>query len=163
MTKPSLYIETSLIGYLTSRPSRDVITAGNQQLTYDWWDAHRERFDVFVSEAVVAECGGGDPSAAEERLARIADIPVLVVSDAVEALAENLIRGVPLPDRAAVDALHIAVAAINGMDFLLTWNCVHIANAALLQRIESIVEAEGLRCPTICTPQQLMEPENDVA
>ncbi|MEX0715964.1 MAG: type II toxin-antitoxin system VapC family toxin [Planctomycetaceae bacterium] len=163
MTNPTLYLETSVIGYLTSRPSRDVITAGNQQITYEWWDEHRERFEIFISEAVVAECSAGDPSAAAERLARIGDIPVLVVSDAVEALAENLIRGVPLPDKAAVDALHIAVAAINGMDFLMTWNCVHIANAALLDSIESIIEAEGLKCPTICTPQQLMEPENDVA
>lgn len=151
------YFETSIIGYLTSRPSRDLITAANQQLTRDWWEAHRERYDIYVSQAVVAECSVGDPQAAEERLEAIGDIPVLDVTEAAEQLAEQLLKQVPLPQHAQVDALHIAVAAVHGINFLLTWNCAHIANAVLQPSIEAICRTAGFDPPTICTPQQLME------
>jgi predicted nucleic acid-binding protein len=155
--KPTLYLETTIVGYLTSRPSRDLVTAANQQLTYDWWSQHRERFDVFVSHFVITECTAGDVDAARERLALLDDIPQLDVTEDVETLAEELLREVPLPEKAAVDALHIAVATVHGMDYLLTWNCTHIANAAMRYRIEEICRSLGYRPPTICTPQELME------
>ncbi len=155
--KPKIYLETSVIGYLTSRPSRDLVTAANQQLTRDWWDDHRSRFELVISEAVLAECGAGDATAADERSVVLVDIPTLDITDEVKKLADDLVNRVPLPPKAEVDAVHIAVAAMNGIDFLLTWNCTHIANAALLRRIESICKDWGVEPPTICTPQQLME------
>ena len=155
--KSTVYLETSIIGYLASRPSRDLITAANQQLTRDWWDQHREQFDLYISEAVVAECSTGDPQAAQERLDVLEGIPILDVTEAADNLADKLLKQVPLPEKAAVDALHIAIATVNGIDYLLTWNCTHIANAALQHRIEAICRSAGFESPTICTPQQLME------
>ena len=153
----TVYLETSIIGYLASRPSRDLITAANQQLTRDWWDEHRERYDLYVAEPVVAECCAGDPRAAQERLDVIGEIPVLDVTAAAENLADDLVKQIPLPENAEVDALHIAIATVNGINFLLTWNCAHIANAALQPQIEAICRSAGFEPPTICTPQQLME------
>ena len=154
---PTIYLETSIIGYLTSRPSRDLVTAANQQLTHDWWDDHRGQYDLYVSEAVVAECSAGDPRAAQERLDAIGDMPILDVTEGAENLADRLVKQVPLPENAEVDALHIATATINGMNYLLTWNCAHIANAALRQQIEATSQSAGCDSPVICTPQQLME------
>jgi len=153
----TVYLETSIIGYLASRPSRDLITAANQQLTRDWWDDHREQYDLYVSESVVAECSAGDAQAAEERLDAIGDIPILDVTEEAENLADELVKLVPLPENAEVDALHIAIATVNGINYLLTWNCAHIANAALQPQIEAICRSAGFEPPTICTPQQLME------
>lgn len=153
----TVYLETSIIGYLVSRPSRDLITAANQQLTRDWWDEHREQYDLYVSETVIAECSTGDPEAAQDRLDAIGDIPVLDVTEDAEYLAEELVKQIPLPQNAEVDALHIAIATINGIDYLRTWNCAHIANAAFQSQIEAICRSAGFEPPTICTPQQLME------
>lgn len=153
----TVYLETSIIGYLTSRPSRDLITAANQQLTHDWWNEHRQHFDLFISQFVINECSEGDPVAVEERLDVLADLRQLDATDAVDTLAEELLKRVPLPEKAGVDALHIAVAAVHGIEHLLTWNCTHIANAALRPRIEAICRSMGYEPPTICTPQELME------
>ncbi|MDA1139343.1 MAG: type II toxin-antitoxin system VapC family toxin [Planctomycetota bacterium] len=153
----TVYLETSIFGYLASRPNRDLITAANQQLTRDWWDEHREQYDLYVSETVVAECSVGDLQAAQERLEAIGDIPILNVTEDAENLANELVKQVPLPENAEVDALHIATAPVNGINFLLTWNCAHIANAALQPQIEAICRSAGFEPPTICTQQQLME------
>ncbi len=153
----TVYLETTIIGYFTSRPSRDLVTAANQQITHDWWDQHRSQYDLFVSEAVIAECSAGDPVAAGERTEVIAGIPVLDLTEGAERLANKLVKQVPLPEKAEVDALHIAIATVNGIDYLLTWNCRHIANAALQHPIEEICRSAGFESPAICTPQQLME------
>ena len=153
----TVYLETSIIGYLTSRPSRDLITAANQQLTRDWWDEHGEQYSLYVSETVIAEISAGDPQAAQERLDAIGDIPILDVTEDAENLADKLLKQVPLPHNAEIDALHIAIATVNGINFLLTWNCAHIANAALQPQIAAICRSAGYEPPTICTPQQLME------
>ncbi len=153
----TVYLETSIIGYLASRPSRDLVTAANQQLTHDWWDDRRGQYDLYVSEAVVVECSAGDPQAAQERLDAIGVIPVLDVTEDAENLANELVAQVPLPANAEVDALHIAIATVNGINYLLTWNCAHIANAALQPQIEAICRSAGFDPPTICTPQQLLE------
>jgi hypothetical protein len=155
--KRTVYLETSIIGYLTSRPSRDLVTAANQQLTLDWWHQHGGQYDLYISEAVIAECSAGDAQAAQERLDVLTDIPVLDVTEEAEILADRLLKEVPLPENAEVDALHIGIATVNGSDYLLTWNCVHIANAALKRRIEAVCRSAGFDPPTICTPQQLLE------
>lgn len=154
---PTVYLETSIIGYLTLRPSRDLVTAANQQLTRDWWDERREDFDLFVSEAVTAECGAGDVDAASDRLDKLAGIAILDVTEEAQDLANDLVLRVPLPPKAEVDALHIAIAAVHSVKYLLTWNCTHIANAALKHRIDAVCRDWGFDPPTICTPQQLME------
>ena len=131
--------------------------AANQQTTRDWWDHHRQEFELFVSRFVVDECSDGDPVAAQERLVYLAGIPLLETSDDVSALAQSLLNDVPLPEKAAIDALHIAVAAVNGIEYLLTWNCKHIANPSLRPRIEQRCRELGYEPPAICTPQELLE------
>lgn len=152
----SVYIETSVIGYLTSPPSRDLVVAAHQQITHEWWDVHRTSYDLFVSEAVIAECESGDAEAARERLEQITELPTLDIAEEAERLAEQILQGVPLPIKAEIDALHMAVAAVNGMDYLLTWNCAHIANAVLQPKIKAVCRAAGYNSPIICTPEQLM-------
>ncbi len=156
-TNPSLYLETTVIGYLTSRISHELVTAANQQVTRQWWDNHRGDFKLFISQFVVQECRAGDPDAVHERLEIISDIPKLDVTDDVKKLAKELVTNVPLPDKAEVDALHISVATVHGIDYLLTWNCKHIANAALRHQIEAVCRHHGFEPPTICTPHELME------
>jgi hypothetical protein len=155
--KPSVYVETSVFGHLAARPSAHLVTAANQQVTREFWDDHRARFDLFVSLAVVDECTAGDVEAAAERAAYLQGIPVLGVDDRVLSLAQSLMTGMPLPERAAVDAVHIAVAAVNGVDYLVTWNCRHIANPALRGTIEAVCRAAGCVPPAICTPPELIE------
>lgn len=131
--------------------------AANQQTTRDWWENHRGQYDSFISRFVVDECSEGDPVAAQERLAYLEGIPLLEVPDDVNSVAQSLIAGVPMPETAGIDALHIAVAAVNGMQYLITWNCKHIANPALRPRIELLCREMGYEPPVICTPQELLE------
>lgn len=154
---PSLYLETTIVGHLTSWPSPLVQTVAMQQATRQWWDDHRHQYELFVSRFVVDECAAGDSEAAEERLERIDGIPLLDVTDDVTHLADALLANVPLPQKAQVDALHVAVAAVNGVQYLLTWNCKHIANAVLRPNIERVCRDNGYEPPVICTPQELME------
>jgi hypothetical protein len=156
MARYKVYLETTIVSYLTGLPSRDVVVTAHQQLTGEWWQG-RHRFDLFVSEAVLQEAAGGDPSAAARRMAALQGIGVLEVTGAVASLARDLVAGHAVPATAAVDAVHIAVATVNGMDFLLTWNCTHIANAATRGKIERVCRAAGLVPPVICTPEELME------
>jgi hypothetical protein len=155
--KPKVYVETTVVSYLTAWPSRDLIIAAHQQLTREWWQTRRGEFELFVSEAVVHEASAGDKDAAAERLASVAGIPLLEQSGAATSLAQVLVEQVPLPQRAVVDALHVAIASLNGMDYLLTWNCTHLANAALRNQIEAICRAQGYEPPIICTPEELLE------
>jgi hypothetical protein len=153
-------LETTIVGYLAMRVSGLLRVAANQQATRDWWDNHRLRFDLFVSRFVVDECSDGDPVAAQERLAYLQGIPLLEVSDDVTSLAASLVAGVPLPQQAAIDAMHISVAAVNGVEYLLTWNCRHIANPSLRARIERLCRRMGFEPPVICTPQELLESDD---
>lgn len=155
--RPTVYVETSVVGYLAMRVSSILRVAANQQTTRDWWENHRQRFDLFVSRFVIDECSDGDVVAAQERLVYVEGIPVLQASEEVESLAESLVAGVPLPKKAGIDALHISLAAVHGVEYLLTWNCKHIANPALRPRIEHVCRDRGYEPPVICTPQELLE------
>jgi hypothetical protein len=159
--KPTLYLETTIVGYLAMRVSRILRVAANQQTTRDWWDNHRHGFELFVSRFVVDECSDGDPIAAKERLNLLEGIPLLAVPDEVNTLAELLLAEVPLPQKAAIDALHISVTAVNGIEYLLTWNCKHIANPSLRPQIERLCRELGYEPPVICTPQELLEINDD--
>jgi len=139
--KPKVYLETSVISYLASRPSRDLIVAANQQITQEWWQVQRQDFDLFISQLVVQEASAGDKQAAERRLQAIANTPLLTLSEEAVTFAEKLVEEGAMPRKAVEDALHIAVATLNGMDYLLTWNFKHIANATM--RYKRVVRRIG--------------------
>jgi predicted nucleic acid-binding protein len=152
-----LYLETTFVSYLTARPSRDVVIAGHQQTTHEWWDTQRQAYELCVSQLVLAEAGAGDPEAAQERLEILKAMTLLETTAEALDLAKELIHAGALPAKAADDALHIAVAATNGVPYLLTWNCRHLANAAIRPMIESACVAKGVKPPIICTPEELLE------
>lgn len=152
--KSRVYIETTIPSYLTARPSRDLLQLANQQSTREWW-AGKDTFELFVSRLVLDECHAGDPTAAADRLAVLDGLPILARTAEVVELTEVLMRAVRLPPKAQADAGHIAIAALHGMDYLLTWNCRHIANAVLRPRIEAACLAVGYEPPVICTPDEL--------
>jgi predicted nucleic acid-binding protein len=154
--KSPVYVETTIISYLTSRESTELLLAAHQQATRDWWNNFRGDYDVYVSEAVIVEARGGDPEAAERRLEVLALLPEIEISNDSRDLAKELMDKIPLPAKAELDALHIAVAVTNGMDYLLTWNCRHIANATIRHKIEEVCRTAGYEPPTICTPLELM-------
>ena len=155
--KPKIYLETTISSYLSAWPSRDLVTAAHQQITREWWQARHEEFDLFISQIVIQEAHGGDPDAAARRLEILKDLPLLEQTEEATALAQELVEQVPLPQKAAVDALHIALAVVHGMDYLLTWNCTHIANATLRSKIEAVCRSKGYEPPVICTPEELSE------
>ena len=151
-----MYLETSIISYVVARPSRDLVTAARQELTREWWARRRALFEVFVSEAVIAEARGGDAAAAARRLAVLADITLLEVTPAVTRLARLIAKAIGLPKQATADAVHIATAACHGIEFLLTWNSTHIANAELRPMLEKVTRKSGYAPPILCTPDELM-------
>lgn len=155
--KPRVYLETSVVSYLVGRLSRDVIVLGNQELTREWWANRREEYDLFISEVVIGEAGIGDPTLASQRLTVAEDIPLLAVTEEAERLAPLLLKAAGLAPNAETDALHMAVAAVHGMHYLLSWNCRHIANATIRRAIERQCRASGYEPPVICTPQELVE------
>jgi hypothetical protein len=156
VTKARLYLETTIPSYLISRPSRDLIIAGHQQITGEWWDKRRGRFQIYISQLVVDEAGAGDPGAARERMRVIQQFPLLDITPETEVLASRILASRALPQKAATDAAHIAIAAVHGVDFLLTWNCVHLANAFIAKAVAKICRRHGYECPVICTPEELL-------
>jgi hypothetical protein len=145
------------VSYLVGRLSRDVIVLGNQELTREWWANRREEYDLFISEVVIGEAGIGDPTLASQRLTVAEDIPLLAVTEEAERLAPLLLKAAGLAPNAETDALHMAVAAVHGMHYLLSWNCRHIANATIRRAIERQCRASGYEPPVICTLQELVE------
>jgi len=146
-----------MISYLVGRPSRDVITLGNQEVTREWWTGRRSEYELFVSELVVREAEIGDAGLARARLALVEPLTILSVPEEAERLAPSLLRAAGLAANAATDALHMALAAVHGMHYLLTWNCRHIANAAIRRAVEHQCRLAGYEPPVICTPQELLE------
>ncbi len=153
----SVYLETTIASYLTAWRSSKPVMAGQQDETHEWWNSHRQQYELFISDLVLEEAAEGDPDAANRRLEFLNEIPVLEQSEKTDALAKALFLGLSLPPKAEYDAFHIAVAAIHGMDYLLTWNCRHIANIKHRLKIESICRSAGYEPPLICTPSEMME------
>lgn len=157
MMKRQIYIETSVISYLTARTSNDSIKTACQQITRLWWDAGRVAVSAFISPNVVEEASAGDPQAAKERIEALRTIPVLPTAPEIIELAEFLVLGGGLPTKAHLDALHIACASYHQVDILLTWNCAHIANPARLPVMRGLCAARGYKLPEVVTPFELME------
>ena len=158
--RPTVYIETSLVSYLVARPSRDVVIAGYQQVTREWWTNARDRFELVASELVVKEARAGDAQAARARVELLESVTLLDATEDAVALTRKLLDLGAVPRKAADDAAHIAIAVTNGVDYLVTWNFRHIANAAMRSRIESVCRSVGYQPTTICTPNELMEPDH---
>ena len=152
----TVYIETSVISYLVAKPSRDLVTAANQQVTRDWWQQRRVSFACLASQEVVAEANRGNPEHVRRRLEVLAMLPrVAVTADSLE-LARLFLSTGCLPAKAARDAVHLAVATAMAADYLLTWNCRHLANAQILRRLERETRRPGRLLPQVCTPLELM-------
>lgn len=152
----TVYIETSVVSLLVSNPSREVIAAGQQQATRDWWQLRRDGFLCITSDETRAEAARGDGEQARQRLAVLAGLPSLSITPEVENLAAEFLRTGALPAAARSDAIHLAVATIVRGDYLLTWNCRHLANAQILRRLEREAVRFGWALPTVCTPLELM-------
>jgi hypothetical protein len=152
----TIYIETSILGYLTARPSRDLVVAANIQITREWWDTRRHSFQLYSSQAVVEETSQGDADMAAQRLEIIRDFILLDLDQSVLNLAEQFLERSSLPAKADIDAIHIAAATIHNMDYLLTWNCKHIANAQIQRKLAEISLDFGYELPILCTPYELL-------
>ncbi len=151
----TVYIETSIIGYLTARSSDAVIFLARQQLTQQWWSDQKKKYDLVTSQLVIDEAAAGDPAAAQERLGLLTNLPLLDIQHPdVKILADDLIANHLLPEKALADARHVAVSAVFGVDYLLTWNCKHIANAETLPRIYSMLRNSGFEPPLVVTPEE---------
>jgi len=159
--KPLVYIETSVISYLASKPARDVVSIARQTITHEWWDNYRDEYRVIVSALVEEEVSGGDEDAAARRLAYIAELAYLDVSEEAVEISEKLLASKAVPKGSEEDALHIGIAASHGVDFLLTWNFKHINNASMRQKIANEIACMGFKCPQLCSPEELGGIVND--
>jgi len=163
---PSVYVETTIPSYLTSAPSRDLVVAGQQQITHDWWQTAKERFELYVSEALLQEIRAGNPEMAAKRLKIVEGLTVLDITEEVDSLAEIYQRQFHLPSRARTDFVHIAAAVVYELDYVVTWNCKHIANAHVLRQLITahvlrqlitINNSLGRFSPLLYTPTELLE------
>ena len=155
MTK-RVYIETTIPSYLAAWPSRDLIQAARQQITHDWWNQQRRHFDLCISQIVLDEAAAGDADAAARRLAFLQNLPLLDLTEAVPVVAKAIMSSGLLPEKATRDAVHIAVSSVHRIDILLTWNCQHIANAAIMRELGEIVAQCDCEMPILCTPEELL-------
>ena len=156
-----LYVETSIVSYATSRPSRAIAIAGLQQQARDWWAQERQAFELVTSQLTIDEAGNGDPAVAANRLGLLHGLPLIDIDENVLSLARRLIQAHAMPERAAADAVHVAAAAVGDARYLLTLNCRHIANAHELPRIYEILDREGFGRLLICTPAEFLGAHDD--
>jgi len=154
--KKKVYLETTIVSYLASRPSRDLVTVAHQEITREWWERRRSDFELCVSQYVIDEAQEGDSEAAGRRLQFLNGLPLLPTEPAVVTLAEALVRARVVPRRAAIDALHLAIASVHEIDILLTWNCKHLANAERIAAVGEVIRWGGYAPPVVCTPEELM-------
>jgi hypothetical protein len=156
---PTVYVETTIPSYLTAAPSRDLVVAAQQQITREWWATAKDRFELFVSEAVLQEIRAGDPDMTARRMQIVDGLPVLDVTSQVDSLVEVYQERLGLPDRARPDIVHIAISVAYELDYLLTWNCAHIANGHVIRRLMEVNHVLGRFTPLLLTPDQLLQPQ----
>ncbi len=157
----TVYLETTFVSYLVALPARDLVIAAHQQVTRDWWQRRRTHFRLVVSQVVLDEISAGDESEVRKRLELVMPLDVLAASADAEALTAAIIEAGVLPEKAVRDAAHIALATVHGIQYLLTWNCRHLANAQISRRVARICNEHGFVMPTICTPEELFEEIDD--
>jgi len=159
--KQTVYIETTVLSYLTSRPSRDLLVAAHQQVTTEWWENWLPLFEPFISSLVIEEISRGDEAAARLRIEKIAKFPILEITNGVRRLADTYFGAIQIPEKARGDTYHFALAAFHGMDFLVTWNFGHILNPRVRTVVQTINTVQGISTPIVCTPEELMEVEDE--
>ena len=157
----TVYVETTVVGNCAGRMHPDPLIAARQLVTRQWWATAGKIYRLLASQLVIDECNAGDPTAAEERLAAIDGVELLATTDAVEELTDALVSQGAVPASQPRDAFHIAIAAVNGVQYLATWNFKHIANPTLQGKIASVCRQAGFEPPVICTPEQLLEARDD--
>jgi len=155
--KESIYLETTVVSYYTSKPSRDIIVLAHQEITRQWWPMAMKRYSVFISEIVVEEASLGDTEAAKRRLEELKDFPHLELNKKIEEIAQIYMDKLDIPEKSIRDAAHLAVASVHNIDYLVTWNCAHLANGEIIKKLMKINESFGIYTPIICTPEELME------
>lgn len=155
-----VYIETTIPSYVTARFSRDIVIAARQQISREWWDTARFKYDLYISEVVIAECCMGDPEAAKRRLELISGIKILKLTDDINRLADEYIKLLDIPEKARLDAYHLAFAVISEMDYLLTWNCTHMAQGEIMSKLRNYNRKNNLFEPILLTPDELMGRDN---
>lgn len=151
----SVYIETTIPSYLAARPSSDLNIAADQQLTHHWWTHESFQFRLYTSVFTLDEAGRGDVNAADRRQRFLNDIPDLAIPPEFLALEADIIRLFQLPPKAQTDASHLALAVLHRMDYLLTWNCTHLANSVLQKELMDYCQYHTLHVPIVCTPRTL--------
>ena len=150
-----VYVESSVISYITARPSRDLVVSARQAITNEWWEQKKKKYDVYISELVIEEIASGDKEAAQKRLDAVKAIPNLEITETAKELASLLISSGAVPDNSPEDALHIGLAAAQGVEYLLTWNFKHINNATKRADITQLIESQGFLSPVLCSPEEL--------
>ncbi len=155
--RESIYLETTIVSYYTSKPSRDIIVLAHQEITRQWWLKTIGRYNVLISEVVIEEASSGDPEAIKKRLEELKDFPHLELNDKVEEMAQVYMERLEIPEKSLRDAAHLAVASVHNIDYLVTWNCTHLANGEVIKKLIKINESLGIHTPIICTPEELME------
>jgi hypothetical protein len=151
----TVYIETTIVSYLVANPSRDAILAAHQLLTRQWWQDQRSAYHCLVSDETLTEAARGDAEQARVRLEALQSLPTLPITPEVEHLADAILQSGSLPAAARSDAIHVAAATLARVDFLLTWNCRHLANPHLQKQLRALMTTRGLTLPEICTPIEL--------
>jgi len=155
--RESIYLEKTIVSYYTSKPSRDIIVLAHQEITRQWWLKVIGRYNIFISEVVIEEANSGDPEAIKRRLEELKDFPHLELNDKVEKMAQVYMERLEIPEKSLRDAAHLAVASVHNIDYLVTWNCTHLANGEVIKKLMKINESLGIHTPIICTPEELME------
>lgn len=158
----TVYVETSIVSFLRSRPSAQLVSAARQLLTRRWWDDERSKYELVTSQYVLDESARGEKSLAEERLSILAGLLLVEIPDEIPALADELLSAAILPSNARLDALHICTASFHGIDYLLTWNCTHLANARILPGVRQFLAVRGYAVPEICTPEEMLDDEHQI-
>ncbi len=158
----TVYIETSIFGHLTARPTDNLILAANIRITQDWWNDFRGSFVLYASEIVEDEAARGDKEIAARRLNLLKSLMLLELTEEALELAHAFLNQSNLPSKASNDALHIALATVYGLDYLLTWNCKHMANAQIQRKLSQISSQLGYVLPIICTPYELIGYEGEI-
>jgi len=159
--KKSVYIETTIISYQSAKPSRDIIVLAHQQITNEWWNKRRKDFHNFISAAVIDEIKAGYKSASKKRLELIEEFELLPLSSEVEKISNIYVKQLQIPEKSIRDTIHLAVASLNEIDYLLTWNCKHLANGEIIKKLVSLNKKLKIHTPIICTPEELLEGRND--
>ena len=158
----TVYVETSIISYLRQKPSTQVVLAARQLLTHQWWNDERSNYQLVASQFVIDEASAGDPTLAAERLQLLAGVPLLPLDPVIADIADEIMSRAILPEKARTDALHIAMVAHHRIQYLLTWNCRHIANARILPRIHDVLIDLLIPVPVICTPEEMVGNDSEI-